>query len=209
MSWQQFSADWPGPGCRPLTGWGKRAGEQGAAAGRAEVPPDTKACSQDGPPGTSLSWDFVSLRCGTDIRKKKLRDQSSLNWWYEMKQGLADYTSQYSTGSCPQRPSFAQLRGACCFGNRNIPILGTQTPSNSKMSWHTATWPWEPSLQCLFSARQVLHSDVFWDDSSSAGHTLLHTLSPPGSNPFITIMPSLLCSPWCVITLQMCLWRCK
>lgn len=93
-----------------------------------------------------------------------------------------------------------------CLGNRSIPILGTHSPSNSKISWQAATWPRESSFQYYFSVS--LTSSRFWERFLICRTCTLHTPST-ATNTFITIMPPFPGSPRYVISLQMCLWRRK
>ena len=96
------------------------------------------------------------------------------------------------------------------------PVFWEQKYSNSR---HTVSFKFQnimagstvtsgTFISILLFSETSLTSSQFWERFLVCRTRTLHTLSP-GTNTFITIMPSFPCSPWYVITLQMCLWRCK
>lgn len=139
----------------------------GFGAGRALVLSSTKDTPQNGPPGTSLLWDFVSILCSTDT-KIKIKGSELINGmrWNDEWQ----ITHQSTTVETVPRGSPSFLSPApcsACFGHRNIPIPCTQPPSNLKISWQ------EPPFQWI-SGRSLTPS-LFWEGFLSCR---THTLPP-------------------------------
>lgn len=170
------------------------------------MPSDTKASSQDGSPGTSPSRDFALLPRVTDIGKKfKLSDLIKLVIWDETRPGRLPtmWNWKQSLETFPW-PATGSLR----YGTRNTPILGTQSPPDSKNNTAGSNVTSGSFISISVFSETNLTTSRFGECFLVCRTRALHILSL-GTNTFITIMPSFPGSPCYIITLQMCLWRRK